>query len=119
MNPLSGPIRRTDEVERDLERPASTSKYVFPAEDGSMRSDETDLQQVLRRALGRAGIALGYDFLRRQKGCGHRDASPAPLPRLARDHGDAPRARRRTAGCRAADPAPLGSAADRGRLLAR
>ncbi len=51
----------------------SPSKYVFPAADGSMRSDETDLQQILRRALGRAGIVLGYDFVCRRRGCGLRE----------------------------------------------
>jgi integrase len=51
----------------------SPSKLAFPAADGSMRSDETDLQQVLRRALGRAGIVLGYDFVCRRKGCGNRE----------------------------------------------
>jgi len=49
----------------------------FPAADGSMRSEETDLQQILRRALGRAGIVLGYDFICRRKGCGHREHDKA------------------------------------------
>ena len=48
----------------------SPSKHMFPAANGSMRSDETDLQQILLRALGRAGIVVGYDFVCRRKGCG-------------------------------------------------
>lgn len=50
---------------------ASRSEYVFPAEDGSMRSEETKLQQVLARALARAGLVLGYQHVCRRKGCGH------------------------------------------------
>jgi len=56
---------------------ASESEYVFPAADGSMRSEETDLQQILRRALGRAGIVRGYDFICRRKSCGHREHDKA------------------------------------------
>ncbi len=39
---------------------ASRSQYVFAAEDGSMRRGDTKLQAVLRRALARAGMVLGY-----------------------------------------------------------
>ena len=40
---------------------ASRSVYVFPAADGSMRPKDTPLQDVLRRALARAGLVNGYD----------------------------------------------------------
>jgi len=40
---------------------ASRSVYVFPAEDGSMRPRDTALQDVLRRALARAGLVNGYE----------------------------------------------------------
>jgi len=52
---------------------ASNSEFVFPASDGSMRTDETDLQQVLRRAMGRAGLVRGYLHVCRRKGCGHEE----------------------------------------------
>ena len=52
---------------------ASKSQLVFPAADGSMRTDETDLQQVLRRAMGRAGLVNGYLHVCRRKGCGHKE----------------------------------------------
>jgi excisionase family DNA binding protein len=49
----------------------SPSELVFPAEDGSMQSHEISLEHVLRRAMGRAGIVLGYDYKCRRKECGH------------------------------------------------
>jgi len=52
---------------------ASKTDLVFPASDGSMRTDETDLQQVLRRAMGRAGLVRGFLHVCRRKGCGHEE----------------------------------------------
>ena len=49
----------------------SPSELAFPKEDGSMMSDETPLEDVLRSALGRAGIVTGYMHRCRRKGCGH------------------------------------------------
>ena len=49
----------------------SPSDLVFPNEDGSMLSDESSLQELLRTALGRAGIVTGYNHVCRRKGCGH------------------------------------------------
>ena len=48
----------------------STSSLVFPGEDGAMRSRHTPLEDVLRRAMRRAGIEH-YDHVCRRKGCGH------------------------------------------------
>lgn len=45
---------------------ASNSDYVFPDPKGRMRSPEADPEKVLRRALGRAGIVLGYDHVCRR-----------------------------------------------------
>jgi len=53
----------------------SPSELVFPKEDGSMMSDETPLEDVLRSALGRAGIVTGYMHRCRRKGCGHTEQS--------------------------------------------
>ena len=52
---------------------ASKTELVFPAADGSMRTDQTDLQQVLRRAMGRAGLVRSYLHVCRRKGCGHEE----------------------------------------------
>jgi integrase len=54
---------------------ASRSEFVFPAADGSMRSPEADPQKVLRHALARAGLVIGYDHVcRRCKARGHAHA---------------------------------------------
>jgi hypothetical protein len=55
---------------------ASRSQYVYPADDGSMRRGDTKLQSVLRRALARAGMVLGYRQVCRRKGCGHLEETP-------------------------------------------
>jgi hypothetical protein len=39
---------------------ASRSGLVFPREDGTMHSRDVALDHVLRRALGRAGVVVGY-----------------------------------------------------------
>jgi integrase len=44
----------------------SDSDLVFPAPDGSMRSPEADPQKVLRHALARAGLVLGYEHVCRR-----------------------------------------------------
>jgi len=83
----------------------SGSEFVFPWEDGSMRSPECDPEKVLRRALARAGLVEGYDHTcRRCKSRGtphverHADAElrrcptcnaklwPKALPRPMRFH---------------------------------
>jgi integrase len=51
----------------------SKSQLVFPASDGSMRTGEADLQQVLRRAMGRAGLVSGYLHVCRRKNCGYEE----------------------------------------------
>ncbi len=60
---------------------ASKTELVFPALDGSMRTDETDLQQVLRRAMGRAGLVRGYLHVCRRKGCGREEQAADSEPR--------------------------------------
>ncbi len=49
----------------------SPSALVFPAPDGSMMAEQTALEHVLRRGLGRAGIVTGYKHVCRRKGCAH------------------------------------------------
>ncbi len=55
---------------------SSSSELVFPAEDGSMRGRHVELEDVLRRAMGRAGIVKGYSHACRGKGCGHTEDAP-------------------------------------------
>jgi len=59
----------------------SASELVFPGEDGSMMRRDVALEDVLRRAMGRAGIVTGYRQICRRKGCGHAEAAPDAEPR--------------------------------------
>ena len=54
----------------------STVDLVFPADDGSMRSPGVQLEQVLRRAMRRAGLVTGYRHVCRRQGCGHLERAP-------------------------------------------
>jgi integrase len=54
---------------------SSPSELVFPGPDGSMRSPDIAVKDVLQRALGRAGIVTGYSLVCRKKGCVHREAA--------------------------------------------
>jgi integrase len=47
------------------------SDLVFPKDDGRMMRPDVALEDILRRALGRAGIVKGYVHVCRKKGCGH------------------------------------------------
>ena len=53
----------------------SPSDFVFPRPDGKMYPETTKLENVLRRALRRAGIILGYRHKCRKQGCGHVEAA--------------------------------------------
>ena len=53
----------------------SPSELVFPRADGGMYPNTTQLETVLRRALRRAGIILGYRHKCRKSGCGYVEAS--------------------------------------------
>jgi integrase len=71
-------------LERALDE--SPTELVFPAEDGSMMRRDVSLEGVLRRALGRAGIATGWRHVCRKKGCGHFERAPnAALRRCPKD----------------------------------
>jgi len=59
----------------------SPSELVFPSDDGSMMRRDVPLEDVLRRALGRAGIVTGYRHVCRRKGCGHSETAPDAAPR--------------------------------------
>ena len=49
----------------------SSSDLVFPRPDGTMHSPELNLDHVLRRALGRAGVVTGYMHKCRRHHCGY------------------------------------------------
>lgn len=59
----------------------SPSELVFPRENGSMMRQDVDLEKVLRRAMGRAGIVTGWRQVCRRKGCGHAEVTPDDGPR--------------------------------------
>ena len=64
----------------------SLSELVFPAEDGSMMRPDCDLEKVLRRAMGRAGVVTGYNHVCRRPGCGYSEkATDAELRRCPKD----------------------------------
>ncbi len=65
---------------------ASPSELVFPAADGSMLSRSVPLQNVLRRALGRAGIVTGYRHLCRKHDCGYIEQAPDKALRYCKTH---------------------------------
>ena len=50
---------------------SSPSELVFPKTDGTRMRRDVALEDVLRRALGRAGIVLRYEHVCRKKGCHH------------------------------------------------
>lgn len=64
---------------------SSGSQYVFPRADGGLHRQDVAADDVLRRALGRAGIVLGYEHRCRRHGCGFKelrpDATQARCPR--------------------------------------
>src|SRR5690242_16340061 len=51
----------------------SPSELLFPDENGNMRPRQTALEDVLRRAMRRAAIVIGYVHRCRRQGCGHRE----------------------------------------------
>jgi integrase len=60
---------------------ASPSALVFPDENGKMLPKHTAMEEVLRRAMRRAGIVTGYVHKCRRKGCGHQEPAPEANPR--------------------------------------
>ena len=54
---------------------ASESTLVFPGPGGTMFRRDVDLEGILRRALGRAGIVRCWRHVCRRRGCGHVEES--------------------------------------------
>ncbi len=65
----------------------SPGEWLFPGEDGGMRSPAWKPEKVLQPALRRAGIVDGYTHVCRRKGCGHREEHPDAEPRRCPEHG--------------------------------
>lgn len=65
---------------------ASTSYLVFPRGDGKMRSRDTKLADLLRRALVRAGIVDHYLHRCRKHGCKHQEQAPDAETRRCPKH---------------------------------
>lgn len=66
---------------------SSPSELVFPRPDGSMMREDVDLENVLRRALGRAGIVQGWRHVCRKKGCEYEFVASDPDLRHCAKHG--------------------------------
>ena len=65
---------------------SSPSDFVFPQPNGEMMRQDTGLEHVLRRALGRAGLVTSYQHVCRRKGCSHQEKAPdAELRRCPTD----------------------------------
>ena len=47
--------------------------WLFPHADGTMRDKTWQPEDILRRALKRAGIVTGYTHKCRRRGCGHEE----------------------------------------------
>ena len=52
---------------------SARGEYVFADDAGKMRSKQTKLRTVLKRAMARAGLVNGYLQVCRRKGCEHRE----------------------------------------------
>jgi integrase len=65
---------------------ASPSDLLFPNEDGTMMRRDVALEDILRRAMARAGLVTGFTHVCRKKGCKHREDAPdAALRRCPKD----------------------------------
>jgi len=64
---------------------SSSSDVLFPRADGRQHAPDVQLQDVLRRALARAGLVTGYHHRCRRKGCGYSErqtyAEPGRCPK--------------------------------------
>ncbi len=76
-----------DELVPWIERAMASSRsaVLFPRADGQQHAPDVQLQDVLRRALARAGVVNGYTHRCRRKGCGHSErheyAEPGRCPK--------------------------------------
>lgn len=73
-----------DELVEDLRAAMadSPSEYVFPRKDGTRWRADTKLAEMLRVAMGKAGVVTGYAYVCRRGGCGHREQREEKLDLL-------------------------------------
>jgi integrase len=64
----------------------SKGNLVFPWHDGEMMSGNAPLEEVLRRALGRASIVEHYSHVCRKKGCTHQERADDDRERRCPKH---------------------------------
>jgi integrase len=82
-------VRVPEELVPFLEHALATvpGPWLFPDDAGAMRTKSWQPEDILRRALKRAGIVTGYTHKCRRKGCGHEetraDAERRKCPRCA------------------------------------
>jgi len=71
-------VRIPDELVPFLEQAIGEfpGPWLFPDDHGAMRTMTWQPEDILRRALKRAGIVTGYTHKCRRKGCGHEEPRP-------------------------------------------
>jgi len=76
-------VRIPDELVPFLEQALAQfpGPWLFPDDSGAMRTKTWQPEDILRRALKRAGIVTGYTHKCRRKGCGHEEAHADPESR--------------------------------------
>ena len=76
-------VRIPEELVPFLEHAVATfaGPWLFPDAEGAMRTNTWQPEDILRRALKRAGIVTGYRHTCRRKGCGHEEPQPDAVPR--------------------------------------
>jgi integrase len=57
---------------------AFPGEWLFPGDEGLMRERTWQPEDILRRALKRAGIVTGWNHVCRRKGCGHSETHAGP-----------------------------------------
>jgi integrase len=83
--PLFVPIAPSLRPHLETALASSDSRFVFPALDGGMHRPDVKWDVKLRRALGRAGIVVGFEHRCRHHGCASTSGERRPSRRAARD----------------------------------
>lgn len=58
------------DIEAALKTPG---EWLFPRPDGTRQRQDTKLSRILRTAMVKAGLVVGYRYTCRRKGCGHQE----------------------------------------------
>jgi integrase len=73
-------------LQQALARSPVDSELLFPKDDDRMMRPDVALEDILRRALGRAGIVKGYEHVCRKKGCGYSERAADAVQRRCPRH---------------------------------